>query len=173
MIFGQVTSQVATIILGLCWPGYQSFKASNLGNSEALQEWLVYWIVLALCIAVQWLADQTICWLPLYYDAKVALVVMLWHPKVRGAAFLYSQYLKPLLCRYEASIDQSLVEAKTHALDYVSGHLQRAKNYALQHTSHLVEHVKTLSEQTATGTSNTAANLQQRTATGVSHPHAD
>lgn len=82
-------------------------------------------IVLAVFLAVQWLADFAISWLPLYYDAKVAFVVMLWHPKVRGASFLYAQYLEPLLRSHEHSIDRNIGETRTWALDFATGHLAR------------------------------------------------
>lgn len=31
------------IFLGYVWPGYQSFKATSLGSTDLLQEWLMYW----------------------------------------------------------------------------------------------------------------------------------
>ena len=63
--------------------------------------------------------------LPLYYEAKVVFVILLWHPKVKLAAYLFDQHLRPMLRTHEANIDRSLGSAKTRALDYVSGQYQR------------------------------------------------
>lgn len=49
----------------------------------------------------------------------------MWHPKVKGAAYIFSHYLQPLLRSHEANIDRSLGSAKTRAVDYVSGQFQR------------------------------------------------
>jgi len=63
--------------------------------------------------------------LPLYYEAKVIFVILLWHPKTKLARHLYDGHLKPMLQNHEASIDKSLGSAKTRALDYVNGQYQR------------------------------------------------
>jgi len=42
-------------------------------------------------------ADQLIFWLPMYSEAKVALVVYLWHPRTQGAVFVYDTFLQPFL----------------------------------------------------------------------------
>ena len=49
----------------------------------------------------------------------------MWHPKVKGAAYVFDHYLQPMLRSHEANIDRSLGSAKTRTVDYVSGHFQR------------------------------------------------
>ncbi|KAG1680771.1 hypothetical protein FOA52_008104 [Chlamydomonas sp. UWO 241] len=151
MLFGESTSQIATLALGFGWPAYQSFKAASQGSPAGSQllvrEWLQYWTVLAFFVLLQWVGDRTIFWLPLYYDAKVALVLMLWHPQVKGAAYLYTQYLQPLLQQHEADIDRRLTEARSRSVGYVNGHITAARSYTMLHTSSFYEAARRFAEQ--------------------------
>ena len=47
-----------------------------------------------------------LCRLPMYYTAKVAFVIYLWHPKTQGALTLYTHTVQPLLRQNESLIDQ-------------------------------------------------------------------
>jgi receptor expression-enhancing protein 1/2/3/4 len=53
--------------------------------------------VLAVMTIFERAADQLIFWLPMYSEAKVALVVYLWHPRTQGAIFVYDTFLQPFL----------------------------------------------------------------------------
>ncbi|GAX82422.1 hypothetical protein CEUSTIGMA_g9850.t1 [Chlamydomonas eustigma] len=147
MLLGQSTSQIAIILLGYGWPAYQSYKAINLKNSQLERQWLIYWIVLAFYFLAQWVGDSLVFWLPLYYEAKVATVVMLWHPRVKGAEYLFSNYLSPMLRAHEAAIDRGLVDSKTRALDYINSQIQRVKDLASTSSS-TFDVVKSFTEQT-------------------------
>jgi receptor expression-enhancing protein 1/2/3/4 len=54
-------------------------------------------LVLAVMTMAERAADQLIFWMPMYSEAKVALVVYLWHPRTQGALFLYDSFLQPFL----------------------------------------------------------------------------
>jgi hypothetical protein len=58
----------------------------------------------------------------------VAFVVIMWHPRVKGALYLFDVHLKPLFSAHEAQIDRTLSESKTKALDLMDSQLKRAKN---------------------------------------------
>lgn len=66
--------------------------------------------------------------LPLYYEIKVASVVLMWHPRVKGALYLFDTHLKPLFSSHEAQIDRTLSESKTKALDMIDLQIKRAKH---------------------------------------------
>lgn len=65
------------------------------------------------------------CRIPLYYEAKVLFIIYLWHPKTKGAQFLYSAYVQPFLAGHEATIDQYTQEVKTWISDLLVTHFQR------------------------------------------------
>ena len=56
----------------------------------------------------------------MYYTAKVAFVIYLWHPNTRGAISLYKYTVKPLLQQNEALIDQYFEGGKALVADTVS-----------------------------------------------------
>ncbi|KAL5200951.1 hypothetical protein ABZP36_035305 [Zizania latifolia] len=62
----------------------------------------------------------------MYGEAKLALVLYLWHPKTRGATHVYDSYLQPLLATHEADIDRGLLELRAWAKDAMASHLQAA-----------------------------------------------
>lgn len=79
------------------YPGYLCFKDVEKKHTDKFREWLVYWLVLAAVVVVELIGDRFLFWLPMYYEAKVALVICLWHPKTKGALFVYDSFLLPFL----------------------------------------------------------------------------
>ena len=62
--------------------------------------------------------------LPMYYTAKVAFVVYLWHPKTQGAISLYTHTVQPLLRQNEALIDQYFEGGKAWAFDALASNFR-------------------------------------------------
>ena len=62
--------------------------------------------------------------LPMYYTAKVAFVVYLWHPKTQGAISLYTHTVQPLLRQNEALIDQYFEGGKAWAFDALAANFR-------------------------------------------------
>lgn len=55
--------------------------------------------------------------LPMYGEAKLALFIYLWYPKIKGTAYIYDTLLKPYVAKYEKDIDRSLLELRAKAWD--------------------------------------------------------
>jgi len=115
--------------LGAVYPAYRCFKTIERGSPEELKAWCVYWVVFAALDTLDNVTDQALFWLPFYYEAKLALVVYMWHPKFRGAEALYSAYVKPLLTVHEEKIDQAIEDAGNKAKDLATSQGMRAVNY--------------------------------------------
>ena len=64
------------------------------------------------------------CRIPLYYEAKVLTVLFLWHPKSRGALYLYDTMFKPWLDSNQRTIDEKITEVQ----DWVAGHITNHYN---------------------------------------------
>ncbi len=63
------------------------------------------------------------CRLPLYYEAKLAFVIALWHPRTHAAVTLYDSYMLPLLRKHEAGIDRFFEECRGRVADTVSSNV--------------------------------------------------
>ena len=89
----------------------------------------MYWVVFAALDTLDNVTDSALFWLPFYYEAKLALVVYMWHPQFRGAEALYSAYVKPLLTVHEDKIDKAIEDAGNKAKDLATSQGMRAVNY--------------------------------------------
>ncbi|KAF7050293.1 hypothetical protein CFC21_058680 [Triticum aestivum] len=63
-------------------------------------------------IIVERFVDCTVSWLPMYGEAKLLLVIYLWHTSTRGAGHVYDGFLHPLVSWHEADIDRGLLDLK-------------------------------------------------------------
>lgn len=65
------------------------------------------------------------CRLPLYYEAKLAFIVLCWHPRAKLAVYLFERGLQPLLQANEARIDSFVENNKARAADLVASQVGR------------------------------------------------
>ncbi|CAN6198691.1 unnamed protein product [Urochloa humidicola] len=121
-------TRILTLGLGYVYPAYDCYKTLELNTPqmEQLLFWCKYWVLLAFLTAFERLADCAVSWLPMYGEAKLALIVYLWHPNTTGAGRVYDDYLRPFLAAHEADIDRSLLELRARAADATASHLQAA-----------------------------------------------
>ncbi|RLN36286.1 hypothetical protein C2845_PM03G04380 [Panicum miliaceum] len=124
-------TRLLTLVLGYAYPAYDCFKTLELNapQMEQLRFWCQYWILLAFLTALERFADCALSWLPMYGEAKLALVVYLWHPNTmasQGAGRAYDDFLGPFLAAHEADIDRGLLELRARAAHAMASHLQAA-----------------------------------------------
>nr|CAB3454054.1 unnamed protein product [Digitaria exilis] len=112
-------TRLLTLALGYAYPAYECYKTleRNAPEMEQLRFWCRYWILLAFLTTFERLADCTVSWLPMYGEAKLALV---------GAGRVYDDYLRPFLAAHETDIDRGLLELRAKATDATASHLQAA-----------------------------------------------
>ncbi|ERE92058.1 receptor expression-enhancing protein 3 [Cricetulus griseus] len=101
-----------TLVFGMLYPAYYSYKAVKTKNVKEYVRWMMYWIVFALYTVIETVADQTLVWFPLYYELKIAFVIWLLSPYTKGASLIYRKFLHPLLSSKEREIDDYIVQAK-------------------------------------------------------------
>ncbi|GMH44145.1 hypothetical protein BSKO_12079 [Bryopsis sp. KO-2023] len=123
MIFGPIFRTLQTF-LGYVCPAYCTYKTIEAKDTNALQEWAMYWFVLALFSTVERILDAFLFWLPFYNLGKVFLVVYLWYPGLNGAQAIYNKVVRVNLGRYEPKIDEAVSEARTWAFDLFNHHKQ-------------------------------------------------
>ncbi|KAF7018650.1 hypothetical protein CFC21_031917 [Triticum aestivum] len=83
-------------------------------------------VLVAMPTVVERFVDWTVSWLPMYEEAKLLLVIYLWHPSTRGAGHVYDGFLHPLVAWHEADIDRGLLELRARAKDVTASQLKAA-----------------------------------------------
>ncbi|GLC40450.1 hypothetical protein PLESTB_001347200 [Pleodorina starrii] len=129
MLISAPICRVLMALLGCAFPAYMTHKAVSSGNNQQLRHWCVYWLLMGFFLCLEWVADLSIFWLPLYYEAKLAFVVALWHPRTHVAITLYDGYVSPLLVKHEGTIDRLYVETRARIADAVTSQANRAQGY--------------------------------------------
>ncbi|KAH9944920.1 TB2/DP1, HVA22 family-domain-containing protein [Amylocystis lapponica] len=128
-----ITFRVISATTAFLYPGYASYKTlSQRPASEAdLERWLMYWSVLGCIVAVEYVAEWLVSWLPLYYTIKTIFLLYLALPQTAGSDYLYRTHLRPFFAAHETQIDSALAQLKA----YVYASLQRFLRAAWDHVS--------------------------------------
>ncbi|KAF7104569.1 hypothetical protein CFC21_105459 [Triticum aestivum] len=83
-------------------------------------------VLVAMSTVVETFVDWTVSWLPMYGEAKLLLVIYLWHPSTRRAGHVYDGFLHLLVAWHEADIDRGLLELRAGARDVTTSQLKAA-----------------------------------------------
>ncbi|XP_040244437.1 HVA22-like protein i [Aegilops tauschii subsp. strangulata] len=139
-------TRLLTLALGYAYPAYACYKMLEVHppQIEQLLFWCQYWILMATLTVVERFADWIVSWLPMYGEAKLLLVLYLWHPGTRGAGHVYDGLLRPLVARHEHDIDRGLLELRARARDVTASQLKAAAAVA---QAWLVEAARCVSSQ--------------------------
>nr|XP_016472000.1 PREDICTED: putative HVA22-like protein g isoform X2 [Nicotiana tabacum] len=99
-MLGNFITSGLVLVVGYAYPAFECFKTveKNKVEIEELRFWCQYW-------------------LPMYGEAKLALFIYLWYPKIKGTAYIYDTLLKPYVAKYEKDVDRSLLEFRAKAWD--------------------------------------------------------
>ncbi|KAI0708514.1 TB2/DP1, HVA22 family-domain-containing protein [Earliella scabrosa] len=119
--------RVISATTAFLYPGYASYKTlSQRPASEAeLERWLMYWSVLGCIVAVEYVAEWLVSWLPFYYPLKTIFLLYLALPQTAGSAWLYHTQLRPFFAAHENQIDSALAHAKVFVYNYIQRLLRR------------------------------------------------
>jgi len=111
MLLGAYTGGALVSLLGCLLPCYRTFKSFS-EKDEDQSAWLTFWMIFAVFSTVEVLLDMLLWWFPLYYELKVAFVLVLQPTFGNVAAVIYKR-AEPKLVAASPSIDakyQELVE---------------------------------------------------------------
>ncbi|MBN3305580.1 REEP1 protein, partial [Amia calva] len=105
------------LIFGTLYPAYSSYKAVKTKDVKEYVKWMMYWIIFALFTTAETITDIFLCWIPFYYELKIAFVVWLLSPYTKGSSVLYRKFVHPTLSSKEKEIDDYLCQAKDKSYD--------------------------------------------------------
>ncbi|XP_078433859.1 HVA22-like protein e isoform X2 [Wolffia australiana] len=84
----------------LLYPLYASIRAIESPSKVDDEQWLAYWILYSFLTLVEMVAEPVLCWIPIWYQMKVALVAWLVLPQFRGASFIYERFVREQIRRF-------------------------------------------------------------------------
>ncbi|XP_006348489.1 putative HVA22-like protein g [Solanum tuberosum] len=118
-MLGELITSSLVLVLGYAYPAFECYKTieKNRVEIEELRFWCQYWIIVALLRIFESIGDVFMTWLPMYSEAKLALIIYLWYPKTKGTGYIYDTLLKPYVSRHEPDIDRGFLEFRTRAFD--------------------------------------------------------
>ncbi|KAF3661789.1 HVA22-like protein i [Capsicum annuum] len=107
------------LVLGFAYPAFECYKTieNNRVTNVELRFWCQYWIIVALLRIFESIGDVFMAWLPMYNEAKLALIIYLWYPKMKGTGYIYDTLLKPYVSKHEPNIDKGFLEFRARAFD--------------------------------------------------------
>jgi hypothetical protein len=82
-----------------------TFKALKANDTKPLRPWVVYWLIISLSTAIEHYLYFLLKFIPFFGLLKVYFSLWLILPQTKGAEFLYSNYLAPLISDNEGKID--------------------------------------------------------------------
>ncbi|CAN4113985.1 unnamed protein product [Withania somnifera] len=118
-MLGELITSSLVLVLGYAYPAFECYKTieKDRFDIEELRFWCQYWIIVALLRILESIGDVFMAWLPMYNEAKLALIIYLWYPKTKGTGYIYDTLLKPYVSRHEPNIDRGFLEFRARAFD--------------------------------------------------------
>ncbi|KAK4477161.1 hypothetical protein RD792_016374 [Penstemon davidsonii] len=148
-MLGSLLTRVLLIVLGYVYPAYECYKTVEKHDLsiDQLKFWCQYWILVAVLTLFERVGDYIISWLPLYGEAKIALVLYLWHPKTRGTVYIYGSFLKLYLVKHEKEIDLKLQKMRNKAGIITTLVMQKVLSYGQSRFFEVLQYVSSQSNQ--------------------------
>ncbi|XP_028293200.1 receptor expression-enhancing protein 1 isoform X2 [Gouania willdenowi] len=125
-----IISRLVVLVFGTLYPAYSSYKAVKSKDVREYVKWMMYWIIFALFTTVEVFTDMFLCWVPFYYELKIAFVVWLLSPYTKGSSVLYRKFVHPTLSSKEKDIDEYICQAKDKSYDTLVHYGRKGLNVA-------------------------------------------
>jgi len=148
---GGYISSVLCNIVGVVYPAYASFKALETPGDEDDKQWLTYWVVFAALTIVEDISDLLVFWLPFYFEAKLAVLILLQVPQLNLSAVIYSSYIRPFFKSKEKEIDASMAEVASKITEKATQLSKDGVKYVVQKSTEIII-AETVSKATQTQT---------------------
>lgn len=128
-----------TFFFGFIYPAWASYKAIETPGVEDDTQWLTYWVIFAFIHVIDKIISYFIAHIPLHNFIKFLIYWILYHPRVKGAHFLYVKVFRKILLAYEGDIDAQLEDLTKRATakyeeskPYLEKATQAAKDEAIR-----------------------------------------
>jgi hypothetical protein len=104
MVISFLTYRLLSILIGIVYPSYQTYKSLKYQSYAQHQSLLCYWILFSLFQIYEFLFDQILSLiLPFYYELKLLFIFSLTYKNV--SQLLFHHFISIYLNKYENDID--------------------------------------------------------------------
>ena len=129
---------ILTLSFTVLYPSIQSIKAIESKGEDDDKEWLTYWTIFGIFSLIDDFGGFILQFIPYYSYFKLALLVCLMAPQIKGAMTLYTYLVSPILKQHKDKIQAFIDEIKGSAAEAA----QAAKDKAKQEMSNPTNLVK-------------------------------
>ena len=105
-------STYITCLLGVAYPAFMSFLALESDSENDDRQWLTYWVVFGFLNILDQYVGFILHFIPFYYVLKLAFLVFLFHPKTKGATWVYDSYLRQAVMPLDKLAEQAAAGLK-------------------------------------------------------------
>lgn len=89
--------KLASFVLSLLVPAWNSLEAIETPNSGDDRQWLAYWLTFTCLVVLESVFWPILRWIPLYPEAKVVVLAWLVLPRFQGALAAQETFVVPFL----------------------------------------------------------------------------
>jgi receptor expression-enhancing protein 1/2/3/4 len=86
----------------------------------------MYWTVIGVVVAFEYLAEWLISWLPFYWEIKTVFLLFLSLPQTQGSTYVYTTYLQPFILQNESDLDVGIVAIQRNVMTFIQEKLTAA-----------------------------------------------
>jgi len=105
-----------------CFATYKALSRRPFAEPD-IQRWSMYWAVIGVFMAFEYVAEWTVSWLPFYWEFKTLFLLYLSLPQTQGSTYVYTTYLQPFLSRNEADMDAGIIAIQRNVVTFIQGKL--------------------------------------------------
>ena len=97
-----------TTVIGVLYPAFMSFVALESEEKEDDKQWLTYWVVYGLFQIIDQFGGIILGLIPFYFFLKLIALVLLFHPSVMGAVYVYDKFFSNMVKAYRGQIEGTI-----------------------------------------------------------------
>ncbi|TFK77262.1 hypothetical protein BDN72DRAFT_737471, partial [Pluteus cervinus] len=132
MMFMGLLSHILSAWFAFFIPVYSTLKAISHrpATEQQLQRWIKYWTIIGAVVAVEYVTEWFISWLPFYWEVKTLFLLFLALPQTEGSTYIFDTYMHPLFIKNEAELDAWVSASQQNIVAFLQDKLRALSRYA-------------------------------------------
>ncbi|CAF1624191.1 unnamed protein product [Adineta ricciae] len=102
-------------LIGFIYPAYASVLAVESKGTHDDTEWLIYWVVYAVCGIIEYVGHNFFHSLPFYWLGKCLFLIWLMVPGQKGGSYiLYQRLIRPVFQKIHSTVEKPARESNIY-----------------------------------------------------------